>query len=58
MCSNVGMDYSLETAQFFIPRVEVRGFWWGNMRERDQDATENGRIILKCIFRKWDRMGH
>jgi hypothetical protein len=32
------------------------GFWWGNMRERDQwgDPGINGRIILRRIFRKWD----
>ena len=32
------------------------GFWWGNLRERDQkggpDADE--RIILRWIFRKWE----
>jgi hypothetical protein len=32
------------------------GFWWGNLRERDQwgDPGVDGRIILKWIFRKWD----
>ena len=32
------------------------GFWWGNMRERDhlQDTGIDGRIVLRCIFRKWD----
>ena len=32
------------------------GFWWGNPRERDhlEDASMDGRIILKRIFRKWD----
>jgi len=28
------------------------GFWWGNLRERDPGV--DGRIILRCIFRKWD----
>jgi hypothetical protein len=31
------------------------GFWWGNLRERDQwgDPDVDGRIILGWIFRKW-----
>jgi hypothetical protein len=31
------------------------GFWWGNMRERDnlEDPGLDGRIILRWIFRKW-----
>jgi hypothetical protein len=37
------------------------GFWWGNLRERDQlgDPDVDWRIILRWIFRKWDteRMG-
>jgi hypothetical protein len=30
------------------------GFWWGNMRERDQwgDPGVDGRIILRQLFRK------
>jgi len=30
------------------------GFWWGNLREREhfEDPDVDGRIILKCIFRK------
>jgi hypothetical protein len=30
-------------------------FWWGNLRERDHwgDPDVDGRIILRCIFRKW-----
>jgi hypothetical protein len=33
----------------------VTGFWWGNLRERDHwgDPGADGRIILRCIFRKW-----
>jgi hypothetical protein len=32
------------------------GFWWGNLRERDhlEDSDVDGRIILRCIFRRWD----
>ena len=30
--------------------------WWGNMKEGDhlEDPGLDGRIILRCIFRKWD----
>ena len=37
--------------------VEVHtGFWWGNLRERDhlEDPGIDGRIILRCVFSKWD----
>jgi hypothetical protein len=32
------------------------GFWWGNLKERDhsKDPSEDGRIILRCIFKKWN----
>jgi len=32
------------------------GFWYGNLRERNHlgDPGVDGRIILRCIFRKWD----
>ena len=29
------------------------GLWWGNLRERDPDLGR--RIIIRLIFRKWDR---
>jgi hypothetical protein len=35
--------------------VHIR-FWWGNLKEEEhlQDSGTDGRIILKCIFKKWD----
>jgi len=41
-------------------REEVhKGFWWGNLRQRDhlEDPSIDGRIILKCIFMKWNGGG-
>ena len=33
-----------------------RGFWWGNVRERDhlENPDIYGRIILRWIVMKWD----
>jgi hypothetical protein len=35
------------------------GIWRGNVREIDnmEDLRVDGRIILKCIFEKWDWAG-
>jgi hypothetical protein len=35
-------------------RAVHTGFWWGDMRERDnlEDLGIDGRIIFKWIFRK------
>jgi hypothetical protein len=32
------------------------GFWWGNLRERDQSGDQgvDGNLMLTRIFRKWD----
>ena len=43
-----------------VARIEKRRgrteFWWENLGEGDllQDLRVDGRIILKCIFEKWD----
>ena len=31
-------------------------FWWRDLREGDhlEDPGENARIVLKCIFKKWN----
>jgi hypothetical protein len=36
-------------------RVVYAGCWWENLRERDHlgGPGVDGRIILKCIFKKW-----
>ena len=35
---------------------EYTGLWWGNLRERDhlENPGVDGRIIFRCIMRKWD----
>jgi hypothetical protein len=34
-----------------------KDFWWGNLRKRDHLANlyVDRRIILKWIFRRWDK---
>jgi len=31
-------------------------FWWGNLREGNnlEDPGVDWRIIIKCVFKKWD----
>ena len=38
----------------------IQGFWWGNLRERDhlENPHVDRRIILRCIFSKWDGGEH
>ena len=40
-------------------REVYMGFWWGNLRERDDldDPGVDGGIILRWILRKWDGGG-
>jgi hypothetical protein len=37
-------------------REVYTGFWWGNLRERDNlgDPGIKGRILFRWISRKWD----
>ena len=36
--------------------VRTGFFWWENLKEREhlEDIGIDGRIILKCLFKKWD----
>ena len=36
------------------------GFWWEDLKERYhlEDLDKDRRIILQCIFKKWDGEGH
>jgi len=46
-----------EACSTYGGRTELyAGFWCGNLSERDhlEDPVEDGRIILRWIFRKWD----
>ena len=44
---------------YYWRKGEVRTrFWWGNLRERNHwgDQDVDGRIKLRWIFRKWERV--
>jgi hypothetical protein len=35
----------------------LTGFWWGDLKKKDnvQNLVIVGSLILKCIFKMWDR---
>ena len=37
-------------------RICAYNFWYRELKERDhsEDAGVDGKIILRCIFKKWD----
>ena len=46
--------------RIFVPmwRGELHtGFWWGNLKERGhlEDPGVDRKVILRWIFKKWDR---
>ena len=52
-----GKLHNEERNNLHMERGEAyKGFWWGNLRERDHlgDPGVDGRIILIWIFRLWD----
>jgi hypothetical protein len=46
----------MRSAWHVVRLGEERGFWWGNLKERDHwgDPGVDGRIVLTWIFRKRD----
>jgi hypothetical protein len=42
--------------RFVLSSEVYTEFWWGNLRESDHfgDLVEDGRIIVRWIYRKWD----
>jgi hypothetical protein len=39
-----------------MERRGYKGFWWGNLRERDHFEAPgvDGKVTLRWIFKKWD----
>jgi len=39
-----------------VGKKGIYRFWWGNLREKDHlgEPGIDRRIIIRCIFRKWD----
>jgi hypothetical protein len=54
--SSLSICYAVHDERRVWGRGEIcTGFWWGSLREGDHwgDPDVDGRIILRCIFRKW-----
>ena len=50
------MQFNLHVEFLNVKPDDTTGFWWVNLRERDQwgDPGVDGRIILRWIFRRWE----
>jgi hypothetical protein len=43
-----------------VRQEDDAGFWWGELTKRAhmEDLGQDGRIILKSIFTKWEEKAH